>query len=355
MQRVKSRRWSSSKIYSLTDCFTAFVFVNDQNSTHRRVKVMRACEGCRRRKIKCDAATSNSWPCAACVRLKLHCVPPTANYNPAHEGGSQTPGLEGVLDFAESDLSGDEGYNTQSMMSQPFGMMSTPDSFGNDIYSYGQQTYSQAPMMSLPLSVQDGADYATQAAFSPHQQLLSSDAILPSLETNDSWPNEDMSPRDISDALGTLNIDDNGLGTLTRSLCFDTAKTCFQAPYITQQKKTLAEAPAVEESDFNIPTGPIEPGASVRIPPAMMPNDETALKYLDLFFKNIYPYMPVISKPFFYQQWHTNRSSISPLLLEAIFACAGRLSGDADQGMTWLSLATSKSKTSESKFSANML
>lgn len=41
---------------------------------------MRACEGCRRRKIKCDSATTNTWPCAACTRLKLHCVPPSVNY-----------------------------------------------------------------------------------------------------------------------------------------------------------------------------------------------------------------------------------------------------------------------------------
>lgn len=41
---------------------------------------MRACEGCRRRKIKCDAATTNTWPCAACTRLKLTCVPPTVSY-----------------------------------------------------------------------------------------------------------------------------------------------------------------------------------------------------------------------------------------------------------------------------------
>lgn len=38
---------------------------------------MRACEGCRRRKIKCDAATTNTWPCSACTRLRLQCVPPT--------------------------------------------------------------------------------------------------------------------------------------------------------------------------------------------------------------------------------------------------------------------------------------
>lgn len=38
---------------------------------------MRACQGCRKRKIKCDSATTNIWPCAACTRLKLVCVPPS--------------------------------------------------------------------------------------------------------------------------------------------------------------------------------------------------------------------------------------------------------------------------------------
>jgi hypothetical protein len=51
---------------------------------------MRACEGCRRRKIKCDAATTNSWPCAACTRLKLNCVPPTVSY----EKDSSIPGVQ---------------------------------------------------------------------------------------------------------------------------------------------------------------------------------------------------------------------------------------------------------------------
>lgn len=39
--------------------------------------VMRACQGCRKRKIKCDSATTNIWPCAACTRLKLVCAPPS--------------------------------------------------------------------------------------------------------------------------------------------------------------------------------------------------------------------------------------------------------------------------------------
>jgi hypothetical protein len=53
---------------------------------------MRACEGCRRRKIKCDAATTNSWPCAACTRLKLNCIPPTVSYE-------KDPGQPGVHTF----------------------------------------------------------------------------------------------------------------------------------------------------------------------------------------------------------------------------------------------------------------
>lgn len=45
---------------------------------------MRACEGCRRRKTKCDAATTNTWPCAACVRLKMICIPPTSDIEQDH-------------------------------------------------------------------------------------------------------------------------------------------------------------------------------------------------------------------------------------------------------------------------------
>src|SRR5690349_3814301 len=74
--------------------------------------VMRACEGCRRRKIKCDAATTNTWPCSACIRLKLHCIPPTANYD-----GGQSHGFEPEKGEYESG-SGDEEYQTHVPLQQ---------------------------------------------------------------------------------------------------------------------------------------------------------------------------------------------------------------------------------------------
>ncbi len=83
-------------------------------------------------------------------------------------------------------------------------------------------------------------------------------------------------------------------------------------------------------------------GSTVRIPPELMPSEEQCMEWFDIFFTHIHPYVPVISKPYFYQQWRTNRRSISPLILEAIFACAGRMSDDPAQGAQWLALASSK-------------
>lgn len=64
------------------------------------------------------------------------------------------------------------------------------------------------------------------------------------------------------------------------------------------------------------------------------------MEWFETFFTHVHPYVPVISKPYFYRQWRTNRRSISPLILEAIFACAGRMSDDPAQGAQWLALAS---------------
>jgi hypothetical protein len=82
------------------------------------------------------------------------------------------------------------------------------------------------------------------------------------------------------------------------------------------------------------------PGTKIRIPPELMPDDDTVLHYLDLYFANAHPYVPVLDKNYFYHQWHNNRESLSPLLLEAMFAIAGRLADEPAQGQQWLALAT---------------
>ena len=114
------------------------------------------------------------------------------------------------------------------------------------------------------------------------------------------------------------------------------------APYISQQKRSLAETPAYEEFEVKLPTTSTSSGATVRIPPDLMPSEEQCMEWFEIFFTHIHPYVPVISKPYFYQQWRSSRRSISPLILEAIFACAARMSNDPAQGAQWLALASSK-------------
>jgi hypothetical protein len=106
-------------------------------------------------------------------------------------------------------------------------------------------------------------------------------------------------------------------------------------------KKTLAETPAQEEYEVQLPAS-VSLDHTVRIPPEMMPSDEQAIQHFDYFFNNIHPYCPVINKAYFYQQWQNAPDSISPLMLEAIFACSTLMMGGIEEGNKWLALATSQ-------------
>ena len=77
---------------------------------------MRACEGCRRRKIKCDAATTNTWPCSACIRLKLTCVPPTANYEKEEPSDEQGFDLSNSQTFDVLEPVADDSYPDQASL-----------------------------------------------------------------------------------------------------------------------------------------------------------------------------------------------------------------------------------------------
>jgi hypothetical protein len=106
-----------------------------------------------------------------------------------------------------------------------------------------------------------------------------------------------------------------------------------------------AEEPAVEDDDeykSSLPPLPSRPGLKIRIPPELMPDDETILQYFDLFFTHIHPYVPVLDKVAFLQQWQRDRESISPLIIEAIFALSARLADEPHMGQPWLAVAESR-------------
>ena len=113
----------------------------------------------------------------------------------------------------------------------------------------------------------------------------------------------------------------------------------FAAPYLRKAQSSGNDSGPVQDFEVKLPPLSTGAGSQIRIPPALMPDEEEAQDYFNVFFENIHPYVPVIHRGFFQRQWQKDRKSISPLLLEALFACAGRLSDDPAQGAQWLALA----------------
>ena len=98
----------------------------------------------------------------------------------------------------------------------------------------------------------------------------------------------------------------------------------------------------MKEDDIQLPEHHTSDN-TIAVPPEMMPTDQQAMIFFDYFFTHIHPYVPVVHRSYFYQQWQRNRKSISPLLLEAIFACTTRQMGDPAASDKWLALAASMS------------
>ncbi|KAF8245927.1 hypothetical protein K440DRAFT_686106 [Wilcoxina mikolae CBS 423.85] len=310
-----------------------YVFV-DEHNRHKRLKVMRACEGCRRRKIKCDAATTNTWPCSACTRLKLHCVPPMLQYDRDYTTSNQVvldQGPSGGFDHSNGGGGGEEDILHQSIMGK-----SSRTTMPN--YHRENGTYRS---MAQEHHSQTHAHAHTQLAPMPYSGLSSAENIEPPLSSvhfqtpvyhtpvqvmrQQEW----HADNDYASALvGSLKIDDAGV-----------------AGYISAQGRRLAETPAYEPwSDEVEPNNPsFMPGQhefAVKIRPNDMPTNEEAAELFSIFFNHIHPYIPIVNKTAFCRLWDTQREQISPLLLETIFACAGRLTTQPQKGLKWIAMAT---------------
>ncbi|KAI0173590.1 hypothetical protein GGR52DRAFT_572097 [Hypoxylon sp. FL1284] len=316
-----------------------YVFV-DEHNRHKRLKVMRACEGCRRRKIKCDAATTNTWPCSACIRLKLHCVRPNGQYE-----GSPTDAQPYEATQSDYDVTPGQSSFRHMPMQQPPphtmmagqpkpGMYPTPGPYPDQQAVYPPMPYGDPPPpphqlqyggMPPQVGVMDRS-YAAASVF-PTPPMPQHSAHSES--SPESYHQDQYGQQDLADILGALKVDEAGT-----------------APYLNNKMALSAgqeEEPAVEDADdFKniLPPMPSGPGSKIRIPPELMPDDETVMHYFDLYFTNVHPYVPVLNKTQLYQQWHGNRDAVSPLLLEAIFAVAGRLADEPAQGQQWIALAS---------------
>ncbi|KAL9110051.1 MAG: hypothetical protein Q9227_005390 [Pyrenula ochraceoflavens] len=177
------------------------------------------------------------------------------------------------------------------------------------------QDIAPAPTSAAAQSYQQPAQQLYYSS-APPQALLDGQPMSPDIENS--------TVEGISEFFGELKIDDVGI-----------------APFMRKQQKHIPEpeAPILDEAEERLPPLSTAAGSQIRIPPALMPSDEDAANYFDVFFREIHPYVPVINRSHFYHQWNHDRESLSPLLLESLFACAGRLSGVSNENEHWLALA----------------
>ncbi|KAK4897309.1 hypothetical protein LTR27_004829 [Elasticomyces elasticus] len=318
-----------------------YVFVDEYNR-HKRLKVMRACDGCRKRKIRCDGALQNGpWPCGACTRLKLKCVPPTLDPDDEQQASATYAG-PGQYTFSTVSEPSDYHVNpSENAAQQPVrgvqewaANVATPQSaisppplpqVRQDSNTYPAQYFSQQ------LGPRLDPGYVEEQQYAPTRVDATTFQRVPSLarsgtqasETSTGDPHEvDATVRELSGHMGDLSIETTSI-----------------APYIANEKKSLAETPAMEEADDVALPPSVGLDATVRIPPEMMPSDERAMDYFGYYFNYIHPYVPVLNRQAFYDQWRSARHSISPLLLEGLFACVSRYLEDPIESRRWLALA----------------
>lgn len=183
--------------------------------------VMRACEGCRRRKIKCDAATTNTWPCSACIRLKLVCVRPNGYEGSANDGYDPGPGGYDVSPLQDE-------FQPHMAMQQQHLMGSTspkgppgpgmypanPAGYHDGSGMYQTVPYSD-PAANLhyttvppppPMGGMDSSSYAQNVFPTPPMQASQGSS------PPESYSAEPYNQADLADLLGSLKMNEVGTG-----------------------------------------------------------------------------------------------------------------------------------------------
>lgn len=177
---------------------------------------MRACEGCRRRKIKCDAATTNTWPCSACIRLKLHCVPPTVNYDqefaPDLQGFPTVPTTINNSQFPNQATVhpplGPPPRDISPAYSQHIGFNDGVPVYQPNLYGEGALAHAQEPAQFNAIHasnnvMQQNGSYAQQPIYTTQTATQT---------TSQNYDQDQFGQQHLADLLGELKMDEFGTG-----------------------------------------------------------------------------------------------------------------------------------------------
>ncbi|EFR01979.1 hypothetical protein MGYG_04981 [Nannizzia gypsea CBS 118893] len=267
---------------------------------------MRACNGCRKRKIKCDSATTNIWPCSACTRLKLVCIPPSIDQD------SEPAAHEQILDFSQPAPAAVSSALPPPPAPAPASAASTSQIdttsqpfHARDCIRPQQQQQPQQPHQPhqyLTSPTDDGRFYNPSPVDASHGQLqhafhyaqhpqppppqpsaqvhrnppppFSVSTPQPIIQVSEPAPQTPTNSSDLTNAFNELKIDETGI-----------------APYINQESKDhVKPQTALAECERSLPSLYNGANSSLQFPAELMPSDTEALEYFKVYFDDLHPY-----------------------------------------------------------------
>ncbi|KAI9273713.1 fungal-specific transcription factor domain-containing protein [Sporodiniella umbellata] len=247
----------------------------------KRQRVSKACEQCRKKKVKCDG----SFPyCTNCITLQLQCSykestkkrGPPKGYIEAIE--SRLHRLEALL----GSIVQEDDPRSQALLNELNAPLETP---------YGELVRPR-PMRGDTSEHEDD-----------RQLLREMNTERSSAKEHNHKPN---------DLVNSDNIDESG------QLRYYGKTSGF---YMLRANKNLQD----KLFHFNSKNIPLNPHL-LSVDPLGMPPKDLEDHLLDLYFKNFYPLLPILHKKLFIQSF--NRNEVPSLLLNAIYAVASRVSPD---------------------------
>ncbi|KAK4509145.1 uncharacterized protein ATC70_007495 [Mucor velutinosus] len=249
-------------------------------SGSKRIKISRACDECRKRKVKCDGVQ----PCGRCRKSNAECV--FAKLPPKRGPPKQyMENLENRLQRVEKAL---------KSMANPIKKMF-------DEQQQPPSDQSQQPVLSLNDTVSYSAPYTSDMTFT-NMDRFTINEIGQAVYVNDLKERTDRIP------------------TLQQQ----------QQHYHHQQQQqehsndTLSEIASLSDQSVT--------ATSVELPVPDHLSSRAILKELqpltEIYFEHVHKYVPMIHKPSFLKQMHSTTNSPSRLLVYAMCAVASRWSPD---------------------------
>ncbi|CDH54184.1 cutinase transcription factor 1 alpha [Lichtheimia corymbifera JMRC:FSU:9682] len=261
----------------------------DDPSGSKRQRVSKACEQCRRKKVKCDGALPL---CGNCVALQIQCTykestrkrGPPKGYIEAIEGRLHR--LEALLGSIVQE--GDPRF--QAVMNELNAPLET---------AYGELVRPRPMQRAMIAGFEEPADMRNVEEMHRHH--------------ND--PGKMATVDSVNDNMCNVSIDESGqLRYYGRSSGF----------YMLQGSKNF------HNGSFQFSSGGQEAAAGgIRVDPFEIPPEDLSNHLLDLYFKYFYPLIPLLHKKKFMRSLNDKSNPPSPLLLNAIYAVASRVSSDS--------------------------